>query len=249
MSDATAQGPLGLADTVSECDVSPSTESLSGIRGELLTATIRIRRNRLDFLKESREATAEEWVGALMHELGHALGFSGHTLDGNSILVLEQTRLRAAGRRALASKTAIDPTLSALYALPAGQRLGERSLTPASRSTLDEIRRLLETFGFIAHGSIVTTSSVGDRAARIRWWLPDGSHLGVRFPRWREELRRGGEVTLVADPDTLRRLKMQAESECPRLFANRGLDRASSSDQGFSLIGLAKRTQDDAQSE
>ena len=249
LSDASARGPLGLADTLSECDVSPEIGSQSGFRGELLTSTIRIRRSRLDFLEESREATAEEWVGALMHELAHALGFSGHTRDGDSVLVLEQSRLRAAGRRALASESAEDPTLNALYALPVGQLLGDRSLTPASHSTLDEIRSFLEMHRSMHRSSVVSTSTVGDRAARIRWRLPDGSHVGVRFPRWRDELRSGADVTLVAEPATARRLEGHAEAEASGLLVDAGLDRSGSIDQGTSLFGLTERAHDDTQSE
>ena len=228
LEDPLARGPVGLADTLSECDVSSAVGSPSEFRGELIRSTIRIRRNRIDFLEESRAASAEEWTGALMHELAHALGFSGHTRSGPSILVLEQSWLRAAGRRALASKTWSDPTLEALYAIPAGQRLGDRALTAESISMLDATRSLLESSGSTVPGSIRMISTVGDRAARILWRRPDGRRLGVRFPRWRDELRSGAPVTLVADSTTLRWLEEAPASG--RSFVDGGLDRSGAVD-------------------
>lgn len=100
------------------------------------------------------------------------------------------------------------------------------------------------------HGSsVVTTSTVGDLEARIRWRLPDGSRLGVRFPHWRDELRSGGAVTLVAEPATLRRLEAHADAEVSRLLVDAGLDRSGPGDQGFGLFGLTERAYDDTQPE
>ena len=70
-----------------------------------------MRRAQLDMTNQVREASAEEWVGALMHELAHALGFAGHAGAGDSILVRDETRIRALGRLALRGDAVPEETL------------------------------------------------------------------------------------------------------------------------------------------
>ena len=133
-------GPVGLGDTLSECDVSPirpASPSATQVgkrafRGVLVGAEIRMRRAQLDMSGQIREASAEEWVGALMHELAHSLGFAGHVAAGDSILVRDEMKIRAAGRRALDGEAignaVVDETLEALYRLRPGQLLGSRTI-------------------------------------------------------------------------------------------------------------------------
>ena len=199
---ADVEGPSGLADTLTECDVSSKAGGEGSYHGLLVGSDIRIRRNRLDVLGEARAATAAEWVGALMHELGHALGFSGHASGGDSILVREQSRLRAAGRQALAGNWHFDATLDALYQIPPGLVLGRRPLSAQSMETLRVIQEWVERDEMATRRSVAVRASVGDREARVQWRLGDGSRLGVRMLHWRDELRSGGELTLVPDRQT-----------------------------------------------
>jgi len=203
-------GPKGLGDTLSECDVSPIASAPDGLnpsstrtasrtyRGRLTGAEIRMRRAQLDMAHRVREASADEWVGALMHELAHALGFAGHAGAGDSILVRDETRIRAAGRRALRGDTLPDETLEALYHLRPGQRLGVRRLKTEDAVWLQAIREL-DRF-----------SSVGDEEARLVWRYADGSQLGVRLPHWRSELRSGAPITLRPDRTTRRLIEAEA---------------------------------------
>ncbi len=201
-----AVGPSGLGDAYSECDVSVDENAAGQIRGVLVGSEIRIRRARRDLLGERRDASAEEWVGALMHEIAHALGFVGHAAVGDSILVREQSRLRAAGRRALGGRPWLDETLEALYQIPTGQRLGERRIKAESASTIQMLARMRETLSMQGPQSFVVRSSVGDLEARIQWRFEDGSRIGIRLPHWRDELRGGGEISLVADAQMLQRM-------------------------------------------
>ncbi len=208
------EGPDGLGDTLSECDVSPIGWSAQGAsrayRGLLTAAEIRMRRAQLDMTNQVQDATAEEWVGALMHELAHALGFPGHAGAGNSILVRDETRIRAAGRRALRGETVPDETLEALYRIRPGQRLGTRGLNAEGTSWLDAVRELDRNRSALGSPSVGMFASVGDQAARIVWRYADGSQLGVRFPHWRSELRSGAAITLRPDRTTRQWIEVSA---------------------------------------
>ena len=203
-------GPIGLGDTLCECDVSPKTGASRTYRGVLTGAEIRMRRAQLDMAGQVRTAFAEEWVGALMHELAHALGFAGHVAAGDSILVRDETRIRAAGRRALMGEATQDPTLEALYRLRPGQLLGTRRVDPNDVWWLHAIRKLDLERSAKGRPSMGIYSSVGDREARIVWRYSDGSQLGVRLPHWRSELRSGDTITLQPDLTTRRLIAIAA---------------------------------------
>ena len=215
-------GPIGLGDTLSECDVSPialAPERLNpsptrpanrAYRGLLVGAEIRMRRAQLDMTHQVREATAEEWVGALMHELAHALGFAGHAAVGDSILVRDETRIRAAGRRALRGDTMPNETLEALYQLRPGERLGVRRLKAEDVVWLRAVRKLDRVRSAAGYSSVGLFASVGDEEARLVWRYADGSQLGVRLPHWRSELRSGAPITLRPDRTTRRLIEAEA---------------------------------------
>ena len=203
-------GPVGLGDTLSECDVSSMDSSVDAskrddgprFRGVLTGAEIRMRRAQLDQTGQVREASAEEWVGALMHELAHALGFAGHVAVGDSILVRDEMEIRSAGRRALLGESVPDETLAALYQLRPGQILGSRTVQAEDVSWLRMIRELDRARSIGGRPSMGLFASVGDREARIVWRYADGSQLGLRFPNWQRELRRGDAITLRPDRQT-----------------------------------------------
>ena len=204
-------GPRGLGDTLSECDVSQRNDTNESFRGELIGAEIRMRRAQLDMAGRLREATGEEWVGALMHEFGHALGFSGHVATGPSILVRDEMRIRGAGRRALVGGADFDETLEALYVIRPGTRLGERSVNVRDLAWLDAIRKLQRNRSSKERHAIGVYSSVGDREARIVWRYSDGSELGVRLPDWQNELRSGDAITLLPDRTTRQLIAMTGD--------------------------------------
>jgi hypothetical protein len=207
---ANGTGPRGLADTLSECDVSRKQGGRGEVRGVLVRSEIRIKRAGPDWRGQVRQATAEEWVGALMHEIAHALGFAGHAAMGDSILVREESRLRSAGRRVLAGEAWRDETLEALYQLRPGQRLGIRSLTADAVSTLAGIRELVKRDSLQSSRTVEIRSSVGDWQARVEWLLSGGRRLSVRLMYWRDELRSGGEISLLPDTRTRRALERLA---------------------------------------
>lgn len=199
IADGATEGPVGAADTLTSCDVSARPDDAGQVRGELRSAEIEIRLAREDVIGRMQTLSPEEWVGASMHELGHALGFAGHVARGDSILVREQGVLRAAGRRALAEELGSEPTLEALYRLAPGRRLGQRELAPTARRWLARLDRALEALGREGIGVHGPRASVGDRHARLEWWIEGGARVGLRFPYWSRQLREGGAIFALPD--------------------------------------------------
>ena len=192
--DAGGTGPAGLADTRAECDIGPRGGAASGVRGLLVGSEIRIRRRVLGTWTQERAATAEDWLGAMLHELGHALGFQGHAAVGDSLVQLEQSRLRLLGRRVLAGEPVSAPSLRALYALPPGTRLGVAALSPAAQSVVAGVLQEVEERTRIAGTPVASRALVGDRHARIAWRWSDGAAVVLRFPNWSASLRWGRAV-------------------------------------------------------
>jgi len=201
--------PAGLGDTLSECDVSAAGGSDSGVRGRLTHAQIRMRRVRPDLLGRMQPARAEEWVGALMHELGHALGFNGHAATGDSIVVVDESRLRRAGRRALEGRGDVDATLAALYRLKPGRVLGVRPARGGASVWIEALRANDRRQRESGIARVATLASTGDREARIVWRYADGSQWVIRFPDWASELRSGADLSAVPDRATRSLIRAQ----------------------------------------
>ncbi len=209
---ARGTGPAGLADTLAECDVGArfgADGRTLGVRGRLQSAHIRLRRARRDAAGRLWAAKDEEWVGALAHELAHALGFAGHARRGSSLVVLDQQVLRGIGRRALAGEAIAAPNLAALYRLDPGRILGEVRVRDQDRALLASVAALV---GLGSDPSLAAIASVGDRAARIVWRLPSRAPLELRFPYWARELRAGQPVSIVPSAATLHAIASEAQA-------------------------------------
>ena len=200
-----AEAPDGLGDTLVECDVSNDVsndvggEARLGPRGLVRRADIRMRRSGIDAKGLVQRASDDAWIGALLHELAHALGFSGHAATGRSLLVRDEAVLREIGRAVLQGQPLSDPTLTALYQLRPGQILGERALTPASATWLRAVLRLDAEREAAGIRRTALVASVGDREARLSFRYADGGGFGLRFPGWAARLRAGGEVIAIPD--------------------------------------------------
>ena len=186
---AGGSGPAGLADTRAECDVGAAPDDGTNVRGRLVHAEIRIRRRVVGTWAVERAVTAEGWVGAMLHELGHALGFQGHAAIGDSLVQLEQSRLRALGRRVLAGGPVPAPNVRALYAVAPGTRLGVAALSPSAERVVEAAVREIAARTRASGPPVAARSVVGDRHARLAWRWQDGSSLVLRFPNWSESLR------------------------------------------------------------
>ncbi|MBJ22362.1 MAG: hypothetical protein CL933_23365 [Deltaproteobacteria bacterium] len=205
--DLDAEAPSGMGDTLTECDVSETRDSRSPIRGWLLRSEIRIRRAMRDNAGRDRFASDAEWVGALMHELGHALGFVGHAAVGDSLVYLEESRLRALGRRALTGRPVPAPNLTALYSLAPGRVLGAVEASAKSRIWIEAVATLIAERNLRLGPAVGPIASTGDREARLVWRWAGGIVAELRFPFWRREIRNGQAITVVPGERTLRSLE------------------------------------------
>jgi len=184
--DADSEVPDGMADTLSECDV--------------------FRRVLRDPMGRARPASAAEWIGALMHELGHALGFAGHAAVGDSLVLLEESRLRALGRRALEGDRVPAPNLTALYSIAAGRILGEAEISGQGRQWIDAVEALVADRNSLLGSATGPVASTGDQAARLVWRWAGGLHAELRFPFWRREIEKGQSITVLPSEATRRAL-------------------------------------------
>lgn len=188
------EGPRGVGDTLVACNVSNRADVAFGT---LTSAVIRMRSTVLDQIDEAVAVAAEDWTGALMHELGHALGFQGHLGGGRSVLLLDQSELRRAGRSALAGKDWRDETLAALYEIVPGRRLGRRPLSARSQRW----RAGLEVAsGEQGDGPF---ARVGDRHAELEWQSASGEALRLHLPFWPRQLREAAEIVGFARTPTV----------------------------------------------
>jgi hypothetical protein len=201
-----ADAPEGLGDTLVECDVSRAGPG-EGVRGAVERAEIRMRRSGYDEAGRLQRAEDAAWVGALLHELGHALGFSGHVATGRSLLVRDQGILRTLGREVLRGDPLVDPTLAALYRLAPGQSLGERQLSAPGRKWTEAILALDRRRTAAGNARVALVASAGDREARLAFQYADGSRLVLRFPRWAEAIQDGGAVLAVPDRASLEAIR------------------------------------------
>jgi len=159
---------------VAECELDARGEadfgSASAVPARLTGASIQLSRVNLDPLGRQIPLKPEELVGSALHELGHALGYSGHARRGNTVMVHSVDTVRRAGRRLLAGEVFRDPTLRALYRVPSGTIVGLADLRPDASREIDALRVLAEKLAL--RGPIV---SVGDDVARIAWRQSDGN--------------------------------------------------------------------------
>ncbi len=160
--------PAGAATTATDCAVAlgPQVEDDSEqIGARLVRARIRLRRSNTDIVGREVELSPAELVGAVIHELGHALGFPNHVSDDSSVMSRSVDRVRREGRRLQKGGRFSDPTLRALYRVPSGTVVGFLPLGSEQLRPLSELKRKAQAADWA--GPYVR---VGDRSARI-WWL------------------------------------------------------------------------------
>jgi len=158
---------LGAGRAVVDCllDGSPEiSDRVGALPAQLVRARVELSRLGRDALGRPKRHTPEEFAGAALHELGHALGFQGHASFGATALRREPERVRALGAKVLAGEPFADASLAALYALPSGCVL---AMSPVSRVRTELVDRMaaLAERGRLA-GPFVR---VGDTAARVFW--------------------------------------------------------------------------------
>ena len=200
---APAGDPAAGAATTADCRLRPGEDAPAGaIAAELVHARVRIaRRAPPDPRGRDRALATDELAGVALHELGHALGISGH-LTRDSVMVRERDAVVRQGRRALAGKTLDEPTFRALYALPSGFVRRRASVSPFRTGPADRIARLAARRGLAG-----PFARVGDDAARLFWVVPGGLELGVEAPDPARLAREPDRLALVTEAAARRALE------------------------------------------
>jgi hypothetical protein len=159
------------------------------VPAELEFASVYLRRARLDLLDRAVPLSSTELLGAAVHELGHALGFSGHVAWGSSLMSAhgQLDSARRWGRRLEAGRALEAPTLGALYALPSGVRVGSLRLDDAKLAPLLELARVAQVAEL--NGPFVR---VGEPSARFFWRDRAGSSVAAVVANWDRVIREPG---------------------------------------------------------
>jgi hypothetical protein len=183
----------GAGRVMADCRVDPAAlepSSVDVLPAELEHADVRIaRRKPPDWRGERLEPSLGELTGAALHELGHALGFQGHTSTGSSIMTREWERVAALGERVAGGGRFDAPTLRALYTVPSGTVVRRVSVSPWRTDLLDRMAIVAQREGLA--GAYVR---VGDRFGRIFWRSARGNEYGFQIANLLEAVR---------DPDSL----------------------------------------------
>jgi hypothetical protein len=188
-----ADAPPPTATTAAECAVDPSAlESPPGevVPARITSATIRIRRARPNLIDEQVAHSEVEMLGALLHELGHALGYQGHTRKGGTVMVRTTGEVRRRGRAVRSGEIFRDAALEALYSVPNGAVLGRTALPDGLTSSVDRIADVAAARDLA--GPLLRS---GDESARMAWRSRLGTEYVVEIP---------DIAGLVRDPESLR---------------------------------------------
>jgi hypothetical protein len=178
--------PTGTADTVVDCTVSAGARALArrDERGRIVSSSIVLRRENIDWAGRASPMSDEEFLGMVLHELGHALGISGHVGSRGSVMSIELSSVRRAARRLEKGEGFRAPTLVALYSVPVGAVVGAVGFDSELRPSLDALAALAEESGW--RGPF---GRAGGDSAHVFWQTPDGAHPGVLTYEWTDGIR------------------------------------------------------------
>ena len=185
--------PAGAGDTLADCAVEVGEEAPGRVSAQLVYASVHLRRDQLDWVERAVPLTDDERLGAALHELGHALGYSSHAAAGGSVMGKSPEVARRAGAALEAGEWSADPNLFALYALPSGVVVGRIPMDEAALATVDRFERIVATSEMDG-----PYTRVGDRGARVFYRDAKGLPVALRVRPW--PTRRDGRA-LVLEPN------------------------------------------------
>lgn len=187
-------------DATADCRVAaPALAARAAARGprieaELVSASVRLARARADALGRVVDLDDDELFAALLHELGHALGFGGHSGAGDGILQRAPIEVRRIARGVRAGRALRDDGLRALYALPSGAILARAPADSDSESTVRVFAELARARGWAG-----AFSRAGDRSAELWWRMEDGRRVWLRAAREPRGTRWPTPLAIVAN--------------------------------------------------
>ncbi|MFP6638762.1 MAG: matrixin family metalloprotease [Myxococcota bacterium] len=190
-----AQGqPAGTGDALADCRIRDPEPASGVVEAQLVRASIHLVRDLPNWKGQRVTLTDDEQFAAMLHELGHALGFAGHVASGDSILLADTAKVRQIARRVAQGEPLPAPELVALYALPSGMRVGQLPLDASQQKLFEAFNRVAQ-----AEGLRGPFSRVGDRQARFFYRDDDGRAQGITLENWSQWLHRGGSLRMVPD--------------------------------------------------
>ena len=187
------------ATTEAECRLERAAEAAgAGTRlpAGLVTARVALRRAQLDFRGHAVALDEAQQLGALLHELGHALGYQGHATQGDTVMLRTVERVRDVGRHVLGGGAFHDDTLAALYRVPSGSVVARMPLAPGKSEPVDRLAGLSAREG---DGSLWLR--IGDRAGRISALTPPDQVFQVYLRGLPDALRDPARLLLIPDPE------------------------------------------------
>ena len=204
--------PGGTGDALADCGIQRE-EGQAVVRGErvqaeIVWASVHLVRRAEDPLGRWISLEDDELLGAALHELGHALGYSAHPLLGASIMQRTTDEVRKMGGRVAAGKSLVDPNLEALYSLPSGVIVGEVRLSP------EPMRRLARfEAGARRAGLVGPYSRVGDTSARYFYRDAQGTPFALGVRGWPRAISQPAKIIFEANAPAQILLRMDALPE------------------------------------
>lgn len=193
--------------TAADCLVEDApTDDPELLPAHLAHASIWIRRVERDFRGKEVPLAADELLGVILHELGHAFGYQGHARRGHSVMVRNLQAVRRVGHAVLEGEPLRDDALVALYRVPSGAVVGGAALSHGTTEVLDRLGRVAEGRGL--EGPAVR---VGERGGLVSWRDPrTRARYGVHLDHPLEVLLDPTQLTLRPGPNALSLLEESA---------------------------------------
>jgi len=145
-----------------------------------------------DWKGRTRDVEADERLGALVHELGHALGHAGHVRAIDGPLVAAPEAVARIGRRVRRGDPIDSAAMRALYGRPSGAVVARVDVERWRTEDLDALQALAR--GERWEGPWLRA---GDALAEIVWRSAGGDELGVAAPDLESWRRAPGSIVFV----------------------------------------------------
>ena len=184
--------PRGTGDALADCRVTGPGRDGGAVEAHLTWASIHLNRSLVSWKGARVPLGEDEMLGAMLHELGHALGFSGHARSGHSIMVADKTEVKQIARRVREGGSLPAPELVALYRLESGVRVGGVSLSSGEALQFQDLEAQA-----LQAGMRGPYSRVGDRQAEFFYRGEHTERIGVRVENYLAVLGRKESPVLV----------------------------------------------------
>ena len=206
--------PGGSGNALADCAIEIGPNGVVVEKGQvqarIVWASIHLNRRQVDALGREMALDDDQLLGAALHELGHALGYSGHPVQGASIMQRTTDEVRKIGARVASGAPLVDLNLRALYSLPSGVVVGRIPLEPDSA-------RLLARFNTNARevGLDGPFSRVGDTRTRYFYRGDQGSAYALTARHWRPGGGKTAEIAFEANAAAQVLLRLAGPTRTP----------------------------------